>query len=211
MTKKLGEGIIYSQKNNAQRFLFEDYVHGVIKRMRDTGEITQGIYNRVRKKLFLYIACGPTCIAMGLHIGGWNMKIFTPGEQPEDAILMMTHNPWNFDAFKKRRNLDYGGDIWAPNEIPQVYDVISDILYGPDTAACRYRNGCNVEIIRENIIKDTTMMVASGAHYILLTGFSDERKKIYFKDPFYDRSEFDMDNLPISNWRVNIKKYGGTG
>lgn len=206
MTKNVGKDITYSQRNNAQKYLFEDYVHGVLRRMKENKEITEEVYNIVRKKLFLYIACGPTCIAMGLHIGGWNMKVFTPGVQPEDSILMMCHNPSNYKAFKKRRILDYGGDVWAPNEIPQVYDVISDILYGPDAAACRWRGGCNVNIIRENIMKDTTMMVATKAHYILLTGFSDEKKKIYFKDPFYNRTEFDMDNLPISNWRVDIRK-----
>lgn len=206
MTKKLGEGIMYSQKNNAQVYLFKDYVHGILHRMLKKNQISQAIYDLIRKKLFLFIACGPTSIAMGLHICGWPMNVFTKGVQPEDSILMMCHNPNNFDAFKKRRNLDYGGDIWASNEIPQVYDVISDILYGPDAAACRYRNGCNVNIIRENIMKGTTMMVASGAHYILLTGFSDEKKKVYFKDPFYNRSEFDMINLPISNWRVDIRK-----
>jgi hypothetical protein len=208
MTKILGKGIQYSQRNNAQVYLFQDYVHGVLEDMKEKKEISQEIFSIIRKKIFLYIACGPTAIAMGLHIGGWSMNVFTKGVQPEDSILMMCHNPNNLKLLKARRPLGYETDKWAPNEIPQIYDVISDILYGPNAGACRYKSGCNVDIIRENIIKETTMMVASGPHYILLTGFSDEKKKIYFKDPFYlNRTEFDMDNLPISNWRVDVKKY----
>ncbi|MBN2536388.1 MAG: C39 family peptidase [Spirochaetales bacterium] len=181
----------YIQTNNAQVELFKDYF--------DRGKP---------------IACGPTAAAMGFDIAGWPMNVFTPGEQPEDSILMIAHNPANLEKIKNRRNLNY--DRWPPNEIPQVYDVVGELIYR--TKACRYMEGLSFEIVKENISKKTPMMVASGkfpcgAHYVLIVGFDDEKEVVIFNDPYppqwpdkqgYNR-EMNMDFFKtLGNWRVDF-------
>jgi len=181
----------YTQTNNAQVELFKDYF--------GNGKA---------------IACGPTSAAMGFDIAGWPMDVFTPGEQPEDSILMIVHNPANLKLLEERRKIDY--DKFPPNEVPQIYDVVGELIYGED--ACLFRWGLTYETIKENIIKGIPMMLCGnfpcGGHYVLAVGFDDEKKVIIFNDPYppqwkdkngYNR-EMDMDffESKILKWRVDF-------
>lgn len=156
----------YIQTNNAQVELFEDYF--------GKGKM---------------IACGPTSAAMGFDIAGWPMDVFTPGEQPEDSILMMVHNPANLKKIKKRRNLNY--DKFPPNEVPQVYDVVGELLYGK-WKACKFEWGLSFEIIKKNIDRGISMMISgpfpAGGHYVLIVGYDDKEKipenRVIFNDPY---------------------------
>lgn len=192
MRKILGKDTqYYTQTNNAQVELFKDY-------------FKQG----------KMIACGPTSAAMGFDIAGWPMDVFTPGEQPEDAIIMVAHNPANLKKLQERRDIDY--DKYPPNEVPQVYDVVGKLIYGKE--ACRFEWGLTFEIIRENINKGIPMMLCGkfpcGGHYVLAVGFDDEKKVIIFNDPYpvqwkdkkgYNR-EMDMSFFEqnISKWRIDF-------
>jgi len=152
----------YVQTNNAQVGLFKDY------------------FNKVK-----IIACGPTCAAMGFDIAGWPMDIFTPGVQPEDSILMMVHNPTNLKKIKNRRNLDY--DKFPPNEVPQVYDIVGELLFGK-LKACKFKWGLSFDIIKKNIDKDICMMISgkfpAGGHYVLVVGYDDNEQSVIFNDPY---------------------------
>lgn len=198
----------YVQTNNAQVELFKDYFKN--------GKM---------------IACGPESAAMGFHIAGRDMSIFTPGEQPGDSILMIMHNPLNLERFKKRRDLNY--NEYPPNEVPQGYDVVGEILYGPGT--CKFKWGLNYDIIKQNINTGIPMMICGkfscGGHYVLVVGYDEEKKvpvynkknklegyenqkMIIFNDPYpfqwvdkkgYNR-EMDMQffNEKISKYRVDF-------
>lgn len=175
----------YIQVNNAQVALFEDYFHN--------GKA---------------IACGPTSYVMGLDIAGWPMDVFTTGVQPEDSVLMMVHNPVNLKKLKERRNIDY--DKFPPNEVPQAYDIVSDILYG-EKKPSKFVWNLNYKIIRSNIIKGWPMMMCgifpAGGHYVTVVGFDDEKKVIIYNDPYpsqyadnngYNR-EMSIDKLKSKN------------
>jgi len=196
MKKILGDKTkYYDQSNNAQVELFKDY------------------FNKTKM-----IACGPTSFAMGLDIAGWPMDIFTPGEQPEDSILMIAHNPYNLNLFKEKRDLDY--DKYPPNEVSQIYDVVAKILYNSDNV-CKFKWGLTWSIIKENIINNIPMMIAgnfpAGGHYVLIVGFDDSKKTIIFNDPYkyqwrdkngYNR-EMDLNflNDKISKYRIEFYPY----
>lgn len=152
----------YDQTNNAQVDLFNDYFHKT----------------RI-------IACGPTMCAMGFDVSGWPMSVFTPGVQPEDSILMMLHNRFNLELLKKTRNIDY--DKYPPNEVPQVYDVVGEILYGKYKAN-KFEWHLNFDIIKKNIDNDICMGIHGdfpcGGHYVLIVGYDDEKNVIIFNDPY---------------------------
>lgn len=198
MRKVLGtEAEYYVQTNNAQVKLFQDYFDKTIM-----------------------IACGPTCAAMGFDIAGWPMDVYTHGEQPEDSILMIAHNPKNLAKIKERRSLNY--DEWPPNEVPQVYDVIGELIYGTDKA-CKFAWGLSFETVKTNILQGIPMMVASSKfpcgnpHYVLIVGFDDDKNVIIFNDPYPvqwpDKEgrnrEMDMDffNEKVAKWRVDFYPY----
>ncbi len=182
---------LYTQENNAQVYLFDDYFG--------------------KKK---YIACAPTICAMGFDIAGRPMNVFTSGVQPEDSILMMLHNPSNLKALKEIRDLDY--DKYPPNEVPQVYDFVGRILYGVE--ACRFEWGLTFDIIKVNIDNRIPMMILvefdTGGHYDLVVGYDDLEKKIIYNDPYprrwidkngYNR-EMDLAyfNKKVKKWRVDF-------
>lgn len=149
----------YIQSDNAQVELFKDYF--------GDGKM---------------IAC-PTCAAMGFDISGRPMDVFTPGEQPEDSILMIAYNPANLAKIKERGDFN---DNTILNEIPQVYDVVGELLYGTG-GACRFVEELSFEIIKKNI-KDGIPMMAGcefphGPHYILIVGFDDDKNTIIYNDP----------------------------
>lgn len=197
MRKILGsEDKYYLQTNNAQVELFKDYF--------GKGKI---------------IACGPTCAAMGFDIARWPMDVFTPGEQPEDSILMIVHNPANLAKIKARRNIDY--DKMPPNEVPQVYDIVGQLLYNTNKA-CQFHFGLSFDLIKQNITKGIVMMIGGkfpcGGHYVLVVGFDEEQEKIIINDPYplqwpdkkgYNR-EMDLNLLEkVGNWRVDFYPYKG--
>ena len=134
----------YDQTNDASVYLFDDYFN--------------------KKKM---IACGPNAYVMGLDIAGWPLDIFTPGEQVSDGVLMVLHNPFNLAAFKARRPLDY--DTYPPNEVPQAYDVVSEILY-PGQNASKFVDGFDADIMTKSIDAGKPMMVSgefpAGGHYV---------------------------------------------
>lgn len=181
----------YTQTNNAQVELFKDY------------------FGKGKA-----IACGPTSAAMGFDIAGWPMNVFTPGVQPEDSILMMVHNPANLAKLKERRDIDY--DKFPPNEVPQVYDVVGELLYGK-WKACKFSWGLSFEIVRKNILHGIPMMICgkfpAGGHYVLIVGFDDERQVVIFNDPYppqwpdkngYNR-EMDLEFLSkMGNYRIDF-------
>lgn len=181
----------YIQTNNAQVELFKDY------------------FDKEKN-----IACGPTCAAMGFDIARWPMNIFTPGVQPEDSILMMVHNPANLKKIKERRNLNY--DRFPPNEVPQVYDIVGELLYGK-WKACKFAWGLSFEIIKKNIDKNICMMISgkfpAGGHYVLIVGYDEEKKIVIFNDPYppqwedkqgYNR-EMTLDFLSkMHNYRIDF-------
>lgn len=183
----------YIQTNNAQVELFRDYFK--------------------QKK---FIACGPTAVAMCLDIAGWPMDVFTPGEQPEDSILMIAHNPQNLKKLMKRRNIDY--DKFPPNEVPQVYEVVTRAIFGK--SACRLRWGLSFDDVKKNILADKPMVLCgkfpTGGHYVSAVGFDDEKKVIIYNDPYPDQwpdkkgynREMDMTFFKnLFNWRLEFYPY----
>jgi len=160
------------------------------------------------------IECGPVSAAMGFDISGWPMDVFTPGVQPGDSILMMVHNPDNLKKIKERRNINY--DSFPPNEVPQVYDIVGELLYGK-YKACKFEWGLSFEIIKKNINKNICMMISgpfpAGGHYVLVVGYDEERNLIIFNDPYppqwpdkngYNR-EMDLDFLSkMGNYRIDF-------
>lgn len=195
MRKVIDRGIYYSQENNAQVKLFERYF--------GSGRA---------------IACGPTCAAMAFHITRWPMDVFTPGVQPEDSILMMVHNPHNMDKLKARRDIDY--DKFPPGEVPQVYDVVGEMLYSTDKA-CRFKWGLDFETIKSNINRQVVMMICgnfpAGGHYVLVVGYDDDDETIIYNDPYGkqwmdgvgQRREMSAKFLAeeIQRWRVDFYPY----
>lgn len=181
----------YDQTNNGQVELFKDYFG--------------------KKK---FIACGPETAAAGWDIAGWPMDVFTPGEQPGDAILMVAHNPKNLALFEERRDLDY--DKYPPNEVPQIYEVMGHLIFG-SAKTCRFLWDLNYNLIRNNIINDRPVMICgefpSGGHYVLAVGFDDEKRVIIYNDPFpvqwpdnngYNRI-MDLDFLAkMHKWRIEF-------
>ena len=182
----------YDQTNNAQVYLFDDYFK--------------------KKKM---ISCGPETFAMGLDNREWPMDVFTPGEQPGDSILMIAHNPFNLPKFKDVRDIDY--DLYPPNEVPQLYPVISKIIYNRDDV-CEFRWGLTFDIIRDKIENDTCLMVSGsfpcGGHYVLIVGYDGD--KIIFNDPYppqwpdkngYNRvmtQDFFEKNIKPNGYRIEI-------
>jgi hypothetical protein len=180
-----------SQVETAQVELFKDYFHN--------GKM---------------IECGPVSAAMGFDIAGWPIDVFTSGEQPGDSILMMVHNPDNLKKIKERRNINY--DAFPPNEVPQVYDIVGELLYGK-YKACKFEWGLSFEIIKKNINKNICMMISgpfpAGSHYVLAVGYDDEKKVIIYNDPYppqwpdkngYNR-EMDMEFLSkMGNYRIDF-------
>lgn len=185
----------YSQTNNAQVELFGDYFNN--------------------RKM---IACGPTSAAMGFDIAGWPMQIFTPGEQPEDSILMIAHNPKNLELLKKRRNINY--NKFPPNEVPQIYDVIGELLYreyigsNKRIKACQFRWNLDFDIIKNNINNGIPMMICGdfpcGGHYVLIVGYDDDRNVIIFNDPYplqwSNKNGYNRE-MKINFLRKNIHKW----
>lgn len=184
----------YIQTNNAQVELFKDYFG--------------------QKK---YIACGPTAVVMCLDIAGWPMEVFTPGEQPEDSILMIAHNPNNLKKIKERRELDY--DKYPPNEVPQVYEVVCEIIYGVKNV-CKLGWGLTYTIIKNNILQGKPMVICgkfpAGGHYVSCVGFDDEKGVIIYNDPYPDQwqdkkgynREMTIDYLnKMFKWRIDFKVY----
>ena len=195
MRKMIDRGIYYSQENNAQVKLFERYF--------GSGKA---------------IACGPTCAAMAFHMTWWPMDVFTPGVQPEDSILMMVHNPHNLKALKAKRDIDY--DKFPPGEVPQVYDVVGEMLYSTDTA-CRFKWGLDFKIVKANIDAGVPMMICgdfpAGGHYVLVVGYDDDDDIIVYNDPYKkqwpdrigQRREMDASffSQKIQKWRVDFYPY----
>lgn len=192
MRKILGNKIqYYVQTNNAQVELFKDYF-----------------------KKGLPIACGPTVAAMGFDISGCPMDVFTPGEQPEDSILMVANNPKNLDKLRQVRDIDY--DMYPPHEVPQIYNIIGQLIY--DKEVCRFEWGLDFDIIKSNIKNQTVMMICgkfpAGGHYVLVVGFDDEKRKIIYNDPYPDQwpdkngynREMDLEFLDnkIEKWRIDF-------
>jgi len=155
-----------------------------------------------------FIACGPCTAAMGFEIGGWPI-VCTPREQFSDSILMILNSPHNYNVLRGRRVLDY--DKYPPNEVPQTYDVLGQILYKTDKA-CKFSWGISFDQIKNNFKnKITTMMCGKfpfGGHYVLATGYKDD--KIIYDDPYKGYNlEMDLDFFEkkirkIFNWRVDF-------
>lgn len=188
MKKVLGwENQYYSQLNNAQVYLFDDYF---------------------KKKSS--IACGPSSFAMGLEICGWPLDIFANGIQPEDSILMILHNPFNLETFKNERDLDY--DIYPPNEIPQLYPVVANILYD-NLNVCKFKWGITFEIIKYCIDNNICLMVSgdfpAGGHFVLIVGYEDDT--IIFNDPYKlqwpDNNGYNR-KMSLDFFECNIKNKG---
>ena len=149
----------YIQTNNAQVELMRDYF---------------------QKKR--YIACGPTSFVAGLDISGYDMKVFTPGVQPEDAIIMLLHNPNHLGMWRAIRDLDY--DKYPPNEVPQLYPGVGRILYKKEV--CKFSWGINLDIIKREIDDGLPVMVGGkfsfGGHYVLIVGYDGDR--VIYNDPY---------------------------
>jgi len=188
----------YNQTNNAQVELIKDY----------TGQ----------KK---FIACGPESLAMALDIAGWDMSVFTPGEQPGDSLLMVYHNPLNLKIFNQERKLDY--DKWPPNEIPQLMGPVTELVFG-ERAAFFHSAGLNFQTIKDAINEGFPLVVSgnfpAGGHYVTVKGYDDDKgPQVIFNDPFppqwpdnngYNRhmswEEFDTIVSPYYNLIVKPKK-----
>ena len=153
----------YDQTNDASVYLFDDYFN--------------------KKKM---IACGPNAYVMGLDIAGWPLDIFTPEEQASDGVLMVLHNPFNLKRIIDRRS-DISYDNYPPNEVPQAYDVVSDILY-PGKNASEFIWGFDADIMTKSIDAGKPMMVSgefpAGGHYVLIVGYDTIRNTIIFNDPY---------------------------
>jgi hypothetical protein len=162
------------------------------------------------------IACGPNAFVSGLEIQKWP-NLSAPGEQWPDSIIMIMHNTKNIKAFQNRRDIDL--DKYPPNEIPQLYDVVADILYGKKGNKIRFKWGLSKEIIINAINSDICLMVCgdfpTGGHYVLINGYEDDN--IVFMDSYPNqwpdrngknrRMTFNT-ALPILNkWRIEIPKY----
>lgn len=184
----------YTQENNAQVYLFDDYFK--------------------KKK---YIACGPETCAMGFDIAGCDMDVFTQGEQPGDSILMILHNPMNLSELKKVRKLDY--DKYPPNEVPQLYEWVGQKLY--NKKACEFKWGLDFNTIKNNINNNVPMMILinfkTGGHFVLIVGYDDTKKVIIYNDPYpkrwedkigYNRKmDLDFFNKNVSGWRTDFYPY----
>jgi hypothetical protein len=181
----------YVQTNNAQVYLFQDYF-----------------------KVTRAIACGPTAAVMCADIAGWPMDLFTPGEQPEDSLLMVLHNPKHLPVYQEARDLDY--NVYPPNEIPQCYPPALKIIYGKDV--CRFSYGLTPQIVKDNIDLGICMMISgtfpSGGHYVSLVGYDDVKQTFIFNDPYpnqwEDKNGYNREmtlswfGQNIQHWRVDF-------
>jgi hypothetical protein len=176
------------------------------------------------------VACGPNSLANGLEICGHDMSVFTPGEQASDGIMMVAHNRKHLPKYTKRRKLDY--DVYPPNEIPQLYEIFTQIIYG-NKKVCKYYPGISFRIIKNAILRGSTLMISgefpAGGHFVTVVGFDDEKQEwnfekkvmeskqvIIFNDPYPD--QWDDENgynremslewfrNHINNYRVEIFK-----
>ena len=198
MKKVLGTASqYYTQMNNGQVELFKDYFR--------------------QPKM---IACGPTAAVMCTDIAGWPMTVFTPGEQPEDSVLMVMENPQNLKLFQDRRPLDY--DKIPVNEVPQCYEVAFELIY-KRTDVCKFTFGLDFTIIKASIDAGNPLMICgsfpAGGHYVSVVGYEDEPLKqvVIFNDPYpvqwpdnkgYNR-EMTLSFLEtqIQKFRVEFLKY----
>jgi hypothetical protein len=187
----------YTQTNNAQVHLFEDYFQ--------------------KKKM---ISCGPTVLAMALDISAWTLDVFANGEQPEDSILMILHNPANLELFKKIRDIDY--DIYPPNEVPQLYPAVTEMIY-QDKNVCHFKWGLTLDMCKYLIDNDICVMISgdfpAGGHFVLIVGYEDN--ELIFNDPYnlqwpdnngYNRrmsKEFFEINVKPRGYRLEIYKNRG--
>lgn len=162
--KVLGSGNqYYIQTNNASAYLLRAYM------------------GRIR-----FIACGPESAAMGFDIAGQDMSIFTPGEQPGDAIINIFHDPKHLPKYKAARGDDTFYKKYSANEIPQIYPAMSEIIFGEKV--CSFHWGNTFEQIKESIDTGSPVMLCGrfpcGGHYVLAVGYDEKTGDIIFNDPY---------------------------
>lgn len=182
MRKINGITTYYSQKNNGQVELFQDYFFRILEKIKKTAtpEIISAI-RQIRKRLALNISCGPTAWVDGIDSCGWPLDRFTPGEQPEDSVLMIMMNPRNVKKFLKRRNIDT--TRWAYNEIPQYYEVVGQIIYKQEV--CRFENNITFQKYCGYIDRGCCVMFAIPGHFLIGKGYYQNNKNfIIYNDPF---------------------------
>lgn len=153
----------YIQTNNASAYLIRAYM------------------GRIR-----FIACGPESAAMGFDIAGRDMSIFTPGEQPGDAIINIFHDPKHLPAYIDVRGDRKFYEKYSPNEIPQIYPAMGKIIFGKDVASFEWGN--TYSQVRESIQKKSPVMLCGnfpcGGHYVLCVGYNDKREELIYNDPY---------------------------
>lgn len=156
----------YNQTNNASAFILRAY----------RGRIG-------------FIACGPESAAMGFDIAGQDMSIFTPGEQPGDAILNIFHDPKYLPKYMKVRGNKKFYEKYSANEIPQIYPVVSEIIFGKKV--CSFKWGKTFPQIRNHIDQDEPVMLCGefpcGGHYVLAVGYDESTGDIIYNDPYPDQ------------------------
>jgi hypothetical protein len=130
------------------------------------------------------VSCGPNSLAGGLEVAGWPLDVFTKGAQIPDILMMIFNNPHNEDDFIKVRDLDF--DRYPPNEVPQLYPLVTKIIYGKE--ACRFEWNIEFNVIKENIDRGQPLILCgnfpAGGHYVLCVGYDDEKQTVIFDDPY---------------------------
>ena len=133
-----------------------------------------------------FVACGPESAAMGFDIAGQDMNVFTPGEQPGDAIINIFHDPNHLPRFIQTRGDRKFYRSYSPNEVPQIYPDMAKIIFGKKV--CSFEWGNTYEQIRAHINMGEPVMLCGnfpcGGHYVLAVGYDDLKQDIIFNDPY---------------------------
>jgi len=156
----------YIQTNNASAYLIRAYM------------------GRIR-----FIACGPESAAMGFDIAGRDMNVFTPGEQPGDAIINIFHDPGHLQKYINVRGDRKFYEKYPPNEIPQAYPVMGKIIFGEDVSSFEWGN--SFAQVKKNILDKSPVMLCGnfpcGGHFVLCVGFNEITKEFIYNDPYPDQ------------------------
>lgn len=163
------------------------------------------------------VSCFCNSFADALETGHYP-NVFTPGAQIPDILMMIMHNNKNLKLFLEAR--DINTDEYPPNEIPQFYPVLADILFGKGNHNITFGWGLSYGTIRQHILENAVVIGGGkfpcGGHIVPFKGFNDDRHTLNYNDSYpanyanrkgYNRI-MDQEMFKImSSWKVVVPEW----